>query len=141
MKKTKITLLFIIAIAIAACSTSKKSAKSTAVAPASTTPTPASSTPLIFAKSAGGIYAPGNEELTAIKAKYSEVTLDKLKEGYTIYTEGACIGCHVPQSIYERDETQWKSIMDDMALRANITDSQKDAVYKYVLAIKAKQPK
>ncbi len=136
------TLIIVPTIIIAACSSSKKAAKSTtSTAPATTTTAPASTTPLIFAKHADGIYAPGNDELIAIKAKYNDVTLDKLKEGHAIYTEGACIGCHIPQNIYEREEGQWKTIIDDMALRANISDAQKDAVLKYVLAIKAKQPK
>jgi mono/diheme cytochrome c family protein len=63
--------------------------------------------------------------------------LEKLKEGHAIYTAGACINCHGAKNIYEFPEAQWKDILDDMAQRANISVDQKDAVYKYVLAIKA----
>ena len=148
MKTTKITLIAIATLIIAACSSSKKSTSSTAAtSPASTsvtsTPTTSNSTPsiAIVEKPANGIYAPGNEELVAIQAQYKDVTSEKLKEGHTIYTQGACINCHGAKNIYKRGETQWKDIIEDMAHKAQITDDQKDAVYKYVLAIKATQPK
>ncbi len=66
---------------------------------------------------------------------------EKLKQGHAIYTAGACIKCHEAMSIYHFGETRWKDIIDDMAQKALIGDEQKDAVYKYVLAIKATQPK
>ena len=92
-------------------------------------------------RSADGIYPPGNEELTAIQLQYKDVTLDKLKLGHSLYAESACISCHSAQSIYKYDTTQWINILDDMARKARISDEQKDAVYKYILAIKAAKPK
>lgn len=88
-------------------------------------------------KSTDGIYPPGNAELNAIKIQYADLTLEKLKEGHLLYSQGVCINCHAAQNIYTYGESQWKQIMDNMALKARITDAQKDAVYKYVLAIKA----
>ena len=67
--------------------------------------------------------------------------MDKLKEGHTLYTAGACINCHNAKNIYRYNEEQWKGIIDNMAIKAHINDTQKDAVYKYVLAIKATQNK
>jgi hypothetical protein len=141
MKKSKLTFIIIAALVIAACSSSKKIASSPASLPPAATTTELPPTPFLFAKPADGVYAPGNEELMAIQAQYKEVTLARLKEGHIIYTEGACTNCHGAKSIYERGEEQWKGIIDDMAQRANISDAQKDAVYKYILAIKATQPK
>ncbi|MES2284058.1 MAG: hypothetical protein V4547_00135 [Bacteroidota bacterium] len=139
MKTTKLILIVIPALIIAACSSSKK--VSTSIAPS----TPASRTTpennFLFVKPAEGIPAPGNEELIAIQAQYKDVTLEKLKEGHTIYTAGACTNCHGAINIYQYAETQWKGIVEDMAQRAYLSDVQKDAVYKYVLAIKATQPK
>ncbi|MBC7865838.1 MAG: hypothetical protein IAF38_22885 [Bacteroidia bacterium] len=147
MKTIQLTLITIALTIIAACGSTKKTTSTVSATPVTTT-TPNNSTsptgPVLFAvpaKSADGIYAPGNEELTAIQSQYKEVTLDKLKEGYTLYTAGACIGCHGADNIYHHDAMQWKNIIDDMAIRANITEAQKDAVYKYVLSIKATQPK
>ncbi len=139
MKTIKITLIIIFAIIIAACSSQKKSTKTVS---STSTPTNTTSTgPFLITKPTNGVYVPGNEELTAIQLQYKDVTFDKLKDGYFIYSQGACINCHRAQNIYVHAESQWKNIVDDMALRANISDSQKDAVYKYVLAIKATQPK
>ncbi len=137
MKMTHRTLIAIIAIIIAACSTTKKS--TTVVAPIVVEPV--SEVPLVLVKPANGTYVPGVEELTAIQEKYKEVTMEKLKEGHLLYTASACIKCHEAVNIYRFNELQWKNIIDDMAIRAGISQEQKDAVYKYVLAIKAVQPK
>lgn len=146
MKTTKLTLFAVAAILIAACSSSKKSTTSVAASNNTTTTTTTnttttSNTPIMLTKPANGIYAPGNEELVAIQSKFQDVTLEKLNEGHTIYTQGACINCHGAKNIYKRGEAQWKDIIEDMAHKAKISDEQKDAVYKYVLAIKAVQPK
>ena len=39
--------------------------------------------------------------------------------------------------IEDISEESWKHEVDDMAPRAEITDSQKDDLYKYILAMKA----
>jgi len=145
----KITLITITTVIIAACSSYKKTSASTASSvPVSTTTVssaPASTTTvtndLLPAKPADGIYAPGNEELMAIQAQYKDVTLNKLKEGYALYAQSACVSCHSPLNIYTIPDAKCKGIIGDMAQRARISDEQRDAVYKYVLAIKAAQPK
>jgi hypothetical protein len=139
MKTAKLTLTAIAAIIIAACGTAKKKS-TTASTPAPVTVIPSTDS-YLFTKSHDGIYDPGNEELAAIRAQDKDITLEKLKEGYAIYTQGACTNCHGAKNIYEFGEAQWKDIVDDMASRASISDMQKDAVYKYVLAIKATQIK
>jgi ligand-binding sensor domain-containing protein len=141
MKKIKIVFtVIIIVITIAACSSSKKSSASTITStPPATIGSGSPATTSIPVKPANGIYPPGNEELTAIQAQFKEVSLAHLKEGHFIYTEGACVKCHDAQNIYARAAPQWKNIIDDMAKRSNLTDPQKDAVYKYVLSIKAVQ--
>lgn len=139
MKKTVIIISFI--TLVASCKTTKKST----VADSSTTTTPAVSIeapagPGLLAKSSDGIYPPGEAELTAIQVKYKEATLAQLQEGHTLYTKGACTNCHGPKNIYRYNELAWKDIIDDMAFKAKITALEKDAVSKYVFAIKAKQP-
>lgn len=139
MNTTKLTSIAVIVavITITACSTAKKNA-----VPTVSSPPPSTNTfPFAFPKTENGIYAPGDKELTAIREQYKEVTMDQLKEGHVIYTAGACIQCHGPMDIYKYGETQWKGIVEDMAQKARISDAQKEAVYKYVLAIKATQPK
>ncbi len=139
MKTLKVILIAIIAGTIlVACHSSKKSSTS---AVASTTNISVPPTNFSVARSADGIYPPGNGELAAIQVKYKDVTLTQLEEGYALYTKGACINCHEAQSIYSYEEWKWIGIIDDMARKANISDTEKDAVTKYVLAIKATQAK
>jgi hypothetical protein len=92
-------------------------------------------------KSSNGIYEPDSAELKALHTKYPAVALSVLKEGYIIYAYGPCINCHNAKNIYQYDELKWKSILDEMAVSANISEQQKDAVYKYILSIKFTQPK
>ena len=136
MKASTITLL-IVSVLAAACGSSKKGTTS---ATSSAPPSTVTAAPNRFLRPTG-IYAPGDAELAAIREKYSDVTLEKLKTGYDIYSQGACINCHEAKSIYQFDETVWKDIIDDMAARTTLSAEEKDAVYKYVLAIKAKEVK
>lgn len=142
MKTTLITIAAMI-IALVACTPAKKSTTTTeTTTPVTTTTTPPVNKNFTFIQpSKDGVRAPGNEELTAIQAKFADITLAKLNEGYTIYTAGKCIDCHNPYPIYDFNTTRWKEIVDDMADRATLTVPQKDAVYKYVLSIKATEPK
>jgi hypothetical protein len=132
------------ALLIAACHSTKKNSGTAANKASNTTPvvvTAPVAPAATVAKSSDGVHAPGNEELTAIQNQYKDVTIDKLNEGHILYTKGACVNCHNAKNIYRRNESSWKEIIEDMGKRANLNESQKDAVYKYVLAIKAAQPK
>lgn len=141
MKPLQLSLLTFSIVTIAACSARKGTTSSVPAATTSPGTNTSSGTNFVMLKPNDGIYEPGENELKAIQAQYTDVTLDKLKEGHFIYTKGACINCHETASIYSRDVVQWKDIIDDMARKAQLSDVQKDAVYKYVLAIKATQPK
>jgi hypothetical protein len=79
---------------------------------------------------------PTDIQVKAIQPKYPDVTLQNLSNGYAIYT-GACTNCHGMKNLYSRSEQSWKHEVDDMAPRAEITESQKDDLYKYILAMKA----
>jgi hypothetical protein len=145
MKTIKLTILTLTLI-LTACKSSKKSTTtSVASVPVATATTTANSVtgspPFTVGRSADGIYPPGNAELTAIQVAFKEETLDKLTEGYTIYTKGACINCHGAKNIYQHSMAEWKELVDDMSARAYLSPIQKDAVYKYVVSIKAVQGK
>ena len=92
-------------------------------------------------KPSNGIYEPDSLALDAIKLRYTDITLKKLQEGYIIYAFGPCVNCHNAKNIYQYDEKQWGNIINEMAVSAKISESQKDAVYKYVLSIKLSQIK
>lgn len=112
------------------CSTSKK-----------TTTTITSKKNETISKPSNGIYEPDSLALNAIKLRYDNISLKKLQEGYIIYAYGPCINCHNAKNIYQYDEKQWGKIIDEMAVAAQISESQKDAVFKYVLSIKLSQTK
>ena len=109
----KILTITLAALIIVSCSTSKK------------TPAPS--------------IIPGDTQLIAIKVKYPEVTLSTLTEGHSIYI-GACTNCHGQKNIFKRSEASWLHEIDDMSPKANLTVAQKDALTKYILAMKATQP-
>ena len=119
-------LLFIMCLVLFdSCSTSKR-----------TTHTISSNKDEIISKPSSGIYEPDSLALDAVKLRYTDINLKKLQEGYIIYAYGPCINCHNAKNIYQFDEKQWGKIIDEMAVAAKISESQKDAVFKYVLSIK-----
>ncbi len=122
MKKTGISIFIISSIVLAACSSSKKTTSAT------TTST----------KPSNGVFAPGEAELSALQVKNPAATMQILQNGYAIYTN-ECTQCHGTKNIYTRAEAAWKGIIDDMAPKAKLNASQKEAVYQYVMAIKATQ--
>lgn len=83
--------------------------------------------------------APGDAELKAIQVKYPDVTVQVLNEGYAVYS-GPCVKCHGQKKIFSRSEESWKKEIDEMAPKAKITEAQKDALWKYILAMKAGRP-
>jgi hypothetical protein len=124
MKKEIMAIIIVGLAVLGACNSSKNL----------TTPT----TPKVAAKN--GKHAPGAEEVNAIQAKFPGVTIEKLTAGYKIYTEGACTKCHNSNNIYKYSESAWTNILEDMSQKAKLNDSEKDAVSKYVMSIKATQP-
>ena len=143
MKLVTISSLTAITLIIAACGTAQKSTKPAtskkSEATSSSITQSATTLPFVPAKPKDGVYAPGNEELTALQAKYPEVNMPTLTKGYTVYT-GVCTGCHDAKNIYKLHLADWPDILNDMAGKARISNEEKDAVNKYVLAIKATQP-
>lgn len=169
MQVSKFTAIIIAILLISACTASKRSTKTTTVAPTpktsvTNTPTNVQTTPktsteitpsapaevtfplnpfanTLQTEPLAKVYAPRQEELAAIQQQFPKVTMEKLAEGYDIYTKGTCINCHKPMAIAKFSETEWKNIIIDMSQRARISEAQEDAVLKYVLSIKLTQSK
>lgn len=117
MTISKITIVAVSAIIMAACGSSKKSS------------TPSAAAPSII---------PGDAQLIAIKAKYPDATAEQLKQGHSIYI-GACTNCHGQKNIFKRSEASWLHEIDDMSPKAKLTAEEKDALTKYILSLKATQ--
>lgn len=150
MKLIKTAVIGIIFLGVAACGTLRKrqeaiTAKNT-IPPIVTSqatvavPEPPKTNTSPPPKARNGVFAPGDEELAAIKPKHPKVTMQTLTDGYALYT-GTCTGCHDAKGIYSIPEETWAGIIDDMAPKASLNAAQKNAVYKYVLAIKVTQLK
>ena len=135
MKTLKIVSLSALLGLAIACGSSQSNVAATAPPPPAPAPTVA------VEKPDNGVHEPTQKEYLAIQEKYINVSLDQLKEGYKIYSQGACINCHEAKNIYKRSDEKWGHILDDMAEKARLSDSEKDAVTKYVFAIKAGQSK
>lgn len=135
----KISSLATAVLIIAACHSTKKTETTAVATPApATTETPAA--PVSEAvKSKNGVFAPGEEQVTGVQMKQPGATLANLTEGYKLYT-GTCTNCHGTKSIYRISEDRWPGIIDDMAQKSNLTATEKDALTKYVFAIKSTQP-
>lgn len=118
-----------------ACSTTTQTVTSSA------TPTVAPAAPVATTteKPDNGVHEATQKEYEAAQVKYNDVTTEQLKEGYKIYAQGACINCHEAKNIYKRSEEKWVHILDDMAEKAALSAVEKEAVTRYVFAIKAGQ--
>lgn len=79
---------------------------------------------------------PGEAEVKAIQERYTGVSLQTLKDGYAIYT-GPCAKCHRKKKIYSKSEEEWSKILNKMAPKSKLTSEQKDALWKYIVAMKA----
>ena len=134
----KISSLATAALIIAACHSTKKTETTASTTPA--TPSAPAAPVSEAVKSKNGVFAPGEEQVTAVQMKHPGATLSVLTEGYSIYTGQACIACHNPKSIYRISEEKWPHIIDDMGGKAKLSATQKDALTKYIFAIKATQP-
>jgi hypothetical protein len=92
-------------------------------------------------KKAGGtattedLYTPGEAQLQKIQTVYPDATAQTLKEGHAIYI-GACTNCHGKKNMYKRTAEEWEKDVNRMAPKAKITDAQKDALWKYVIAMR-----
>ena len=78
---------------------------------------------------------PTEVQLTAVKTKYPNATMETLKQGHSLYY-GTCTRCHGAKDIASRSEERWPGIVESMAKKAGISDAEKEAVLNYVMAVK-----
>ena len=60
--------------------------------------------------------------------------MDDLKKGHGIYY-GTCTKCHAPKNVGGIPEDRLQKTIENMAGKAKLTDLEKDAVWKYALAM------
>lgn len=82
---------------------------------------------------------PGDAELKAIQGKYPDVTMQILNDGYAVYS-GPCTKCHRQKKIFKRTDEDWLKSVNKMAPKSKISAAQKDALWKYILAMRTARP-
>lgn len=87
-------------------------------------------------KPAVKLYPPNEAALTIIQKSNSNASMELLNQGYKLYTVGACIHCHEARDINDFNNLQWGHIIDDMAIKANITTEEKNAILNYIVSVK-----
>ena len=111
MKKIQILVLNFVILIQLSCSSSK------------------STTDSKFAKAP----IPDVQMLPVAQMKYPGITLESLTEGHRIYTN-ECTNCHGVKSVKSEPESEWLSIIDRMAPKANLSPDQKKKVLEYILS-------
>ena len=125
MKKIILPLAFFV---FAVACHSKKS--STASTPTPPPPAPAGP-PATVALNPNEV----NDRLLAVaKTKFENASFDQLNIGHDLYF-GKCTNCHGAKNIAKFPTENWPSIVEDMAHKARITDTEKQAVLQYVTAV------
>lgn len=124
----KIILPIAILVFAVACH-SKKTSTATTTTP---TPPPAPATaPVMIMMDPNQV----NERLLSIaKTKFENSSIEQLNAGHDLYF-GTCAGCHKAKPIAKFPTENWPSIVDDMARKARISDTEKQAVLQYVTAV------
>lgn len=82
------------------------------------------------------LYLPNEAALAIIQKSNSNTSMALLNQGYKLYTTGACINCHEARDINDFSNLHWGHIIDDMAIKANITTEEKTAVLNYIVSVK-----
>ena len=85
-------------------------------------------------------YTPTILHVDGFKNKYPQIdsiSLKTLEMGHQLYNYGVCIKCHIAKDLFAFDDLKWARIIPDMSMRAHISEKEKDALVKYIMAIKS----
>jgi hypothetical protein len=75
-------------------------------------------------------------QLTAVKARFPDATMEELKKGHSIYT-GACTKCHGTKDVTVYEEPKLLEIVDVMSKKAHITSEEKQALIRFAVGVRA----
>jgi cytochrome c5 len=64
--------------------------------------------------------------------QHQHVDLAALREGRTLFVS-RCIECHTLPAVSQHSATEWPRLIDEMAGRANLKSTERDAVLAYIL--------
>lgn len=75
--------------------------------------------------------APTEVEFAVAQKKWTDVKMEDLTGGHTIYTT-RCNTCHSLKKIGDYDETTWGKLIDAMAPKAKLNDEETLKLRKYI---------
>lgn len=78
------------------------------------------------------VYTPTQDEMETARNKFADVSIEQLQEGHKIYY-GPCTKCHGTKNTSGFSEEKIKSVVERMAPKARLSDSQKEAVLRYMV--------
>jgi len=64
--------------------------------------------------------------------RHQHVDLATLREGRVLFVS-RCIECHTLPAVSQHGATEWPRLIDEMAGRANLKSTERDAVLAYIL--------
>ena len=79
---------------------------------------------------------PTETQLTAVKARFPDATMEELKRGQAVYT-GPCTRCHGKKDVTVYSEEKLLEIVDNMAVKAKITPEEKQALIRFAVGVRA----
>jgi mono/diheme cytochrome c family protein len=77
---------------------------------------------------------PTATQLQAVQERIPATTMADLDRGHAIFY-GQCTNCHGAKNVSGYPEDALRSIMSDMSKKAKLADTEKEAVWKYALAV------
>src|SRR5262249_42638580 len=75
----------------------------------------------------------GAEQLEAVRTNWPQTTEQDLVRGRQLY-QAKCGGCHALEAPESRTPKQWDEALDEMAMRARMTDADREDVFRYLWA-------
>jgi len=79
------------------------------------------------------VATPTNEEVSVAQKHWPDANIQSMNAGYTILTT-KCEKCHGPKNITKFSENDLKKVLDKMAVKAKLSDQEKESVTRYILA-------
>ena len=77
------------------------------------------------------------EQSRHLTTRWPQVTSVNLNEGRTLYLSN-CSSCHSLYRPSQFNDEQWERIMNDMQMRAHLTDDERELILKYLIAANLK---
>jgi hypothetical protein len=87
---------------------------------------------LFFMCCAPVIIKPTLQDVDQAKQKWTDVTLDQLNKGYSLYV-AKCGSCHFLYKPTKFTEREWLEMFPKMKIKAKIDDEQIDLIMKYII--------